>query len=129
MCVFHSQQPLATEKTCVTHSLYHMVDNLNITNHSGFGRKRFETLWDRTWSGEREREKCAMDFLSKKKKHNYRLNKSWQCPTTNRTKIGGGKTLHLPFFTSTKPYCAVSEDKQRCMWLVRETCIAGLTAT
>jgi len=45
LCVFQSQEPLAMEKTHVTDLPQHMVDNLNITNCSGFGRKSFETLW------------------------------------------------------------------------------------
>lgn len=65
----------------VTYPLYHMADNLNITNQSGFGRKHFETPWDRTRSGERGIEKCSVDFLSTSQKLNYRLSRSWQCPT------------------------------------------------
>lgn len=42
MCIFHSQQLLATEKACVTYCLYHMVNNLNITNCSGLTWKHYE---------------------------------------------------------------------------------------
>lgn len=42
MCVFHSQQSLASEKASVTYCLYHMANNLNITNRSGLAWKHSE---------------------------------------------------------------------------------------
>lgn len=98
MHAFHSQQPLATEKTCVTYLLHHMVDYLNITNQSTFGRKHFETPWDRTQNGARGIKKGYVDFLSTTQQLYHRLNGSGQHPTTNRVGVRCKKsTFSLSF--------------------------------
>lgn len=102
MYAFHSQEPLATEKTCVTYLLHHMVDYLNITNQSTFGRRHFETPRDRTQSGERGIKKGCMDFLSTTQQLNHRLSRSRQHLTTNRVGVGGRKNTFALSFSAQK---------------------------